>query len=96
MTGVDLGYVRAHPVMLLTLAAIFLVLFQAVKRNTKDRVLLSQTIAFASFIVAMVVFRLGDLSGPMTFLVLVPFIAFTIMAGYFGLDNWLRRKRKID
>ena len=79
---------------LLIVAALILALFFALRRNPKDRVLWCQTLAFVSFVLVVVIMRGADLSGSETFLTLIPFLAFTFLAGYFALLNRLRRRKR--
>jgi uncharacterized membrane protein len=79
---------------LLIVAALILVLFFGLRRNPKDRVLWCQALAFISFVAAVVIMRWADLSDSEVFLTLIPFIAFTFLAGYFALMNRLRRRKK--
>jgi hypothetical protein len=78
----------------LIVAALILALLFALRRNPKDRVLWCQTLAFFSFVAAVVVMRWADLSDSETFLTLIPFLAFIFLAGYFALMNRLRRRKK--
>jgi multisubunit Na+/H+ antiporter MnhF subunit len=75
------------------IAASILALFGAISRNPKDRVLWCQTLAMVSLIAAVVITRLEKLSDSAVVLALIPFVSFTSFAGYFGLVNWLRRRR---
>lgn len=75
--------------------ALILVLFLAIRRDPKDRVLLFQTLAFVSFIVAGVVVHFAEISGSTAFLSFIPFIGFAFLAAYFAVTNWLQRRKKI-
>jgi hypothetical protein len=79
---------------LLIVAALILVLFFALRRNPKDRVLWCQTLSFVSFVAAVVIMKWTDLPGSEAFLTLIPFLGFTFFAVYFALMNRLRRRKK--
>lgn len=79
---------------LLVVAALFFVLYRAVQGDPKDLVLWYQTFSLGSFIVAAVIVTFADLSGGYALLLFVPFGIFAILAGYFGLLNWRRRRKR--
>ena len=93
MMLLDVGDSR-HVRGLLLVLALFFGLYRAIRRSPKDRVLLYQTIAFGSFVVAAIAIALAQLSGWFAFLCLIAFIIFTICAGYFALMNWVRRRKQ--
>ena len=78
----------------LLVAALILLLFAALRRDPKDRVLLFQTLAFASCIVALLIISWAKLSGSAVVLALIPFGGFVFLAGYSALMNRLRRRKK--
>jgi hypothetical protein len=78
----------------LFLAALILLLFGAIRRNPRDRVLLFQTLAFVSVIGAGVVIVWADLSGSALVLALIPFVSFMFLACYFAFVNRLRRRKR--
>lgn len=80
----------------LFLIATILVLLAAIRRNPKDRVLVCQTLAFVSTIAAAFIISWADLSGSAVILALIPFITFTFLAGYVGLMNWVRRRKRVS
>jgi len=73
---------------------LLLVLFQALKKNPKDRVLIFQTIAFGLFLFMGALGMLGDMPDWLFPILAISFCGFVILAGYAGLQNWLQRRRR--
>jgi len=73
---------------------LLLVLFQAIKRNPNDRVLIFQTIAFGLALFMGALAMLGDMPDWLFPLMATLFCSFVFLAGYFGLQNWLRRRKR--
>lgn len=93
MMRADLGDSKQFRALLLLVVLLF-VLFRAIRRDPRDRVLLCETIAFGSFFVAVAIIVSAQVSGWFAFLCLIPFVVFTILAIYFAWMNWLRRKKR--
>jgi hypothetical protein len=70
-------------------------LFLAIKRDPKDRVLLSEILAFVPFFLGMAIVKMAGVSPFGIALWLALFFGFLILATYFALINWLSRRKKV-
>jgi hypothetical protein len=76
------------------LSVLLLLLFQAIRRNPRDRVLIFQTIAFGLALFMGALGVLGEMPDWLFPIMATLFCCFVILAGYFGLQNWLRRRKR--
>lgn len=67
-----------------------LVLFLALRRAQKDRVLFCQIVAFGAFVLTLLVYGSGRTSDWFEYAHAATTALFTVLAGYFGFLNFLR------
>jgi hypothetical protein len=93
MMRLDLGdtkYIRGIAILSVSL----FILLRAVKRSPKDRVLFFQTIAFGLFLLVGLISTFGTMPDWFFPLFAIFFFFFVLLAGYFGMLNWLRRRKR--
>lgn len=79
---------------LLYVVALMLFLYLTIRRNLKDRVLLFEGLALATFFLGLVVLKMVGVYWPMIIIWLGLFVALTASAIYLGVSNWLSRRKK--
>jgi len=85
-------WLRADLLVQLVLGAVFAV--GAIRRDPADRVLLFQFLALASFFLGAFALGFFGFSAVGVAAWMLLFLLFTILAAYFGVSNWLHRRRK--
>jgi hypothetical protein len=85
-------WARAELLVELVLAAGAIV--GAIRQSPRDRVLLFEFLALASFFLGAFALRLTGFSLIGAAVWLLVFSTFTFLAAYFGFANWLQRRRK--
>jgi hypothetical protein len=72
------------------------VLFPAIRRDPRDRVLLFECVAVVTFFAGLVLFRIVGVYWPAIIVWMVLFLGFTALTAYFGVTNWLNRRKKAN
>jgi uncharacterized membrane protein YoaK (UPF0700 family) len=70
-------------------------LFLAFRRDPKDRVWLSEILAFATFFLGAAIVKMAGVSPFAIALWLALFFGFINLAAYFALIHWLNRREKV-
>jgi hypothetical protein len=80
--------------LLLCVLDMMLFLYLTIRRDLKDRVLLFEGLALATFFLGLVVLKMVGVYWPAITIWLGLFVAFTASAAYLGVSNWLSRRKK--
>ncbi len=93
MMRLDLGdskYIRGIAILSVSL----FILLRALKRSPKDRVLFFQTVAFGLFLLVGLISMLGVMPDWLFPLFAIFFFLLVLLAGYFGMLNCFRRRKR--
>jgi hypothetical protein len=72
------------------------VLVPAIRRDPRDRVLLFESLAAATFFAGLVLLKIVGAYWPAIIIWVALFLGFTALTVYFGVTNWLSRRKKAN
>jgi hypothetical protein len=74
--------------------AVLIIIVEAIRRDPKDRILLFEISALATFVLGLLLFKLSGFSLIGFIIWLALFFGLTIVAAYFALLGWLRQSKR--
>jgi len=79
---------------LFVVASACLEVFRAIRQDPKDRVLVFEAVAFITFFLGLALLKVVGVSWLSGTVWLTSFFASVALAAYFGLRNWMRRRKR--
>ncbi len=91
-----LGHFFGLAEMLFELFGVVVVIVEAIRRDSRDRVLLFEVAAFVTLLLGLLLVKFSGFIWPVILVWLILFFGFTLAAAYFALVNWLRRTKRVS
>jgi len=96
MRGAGLDHFLTRTELLIAIGeavAVVITIVEAIRRDSKDRVLLFEFLAFMTFFLGILFVKLTGFAWPVIIVWMMLFFGFTVAAVYYALSNWLRRSK---